>query len=412
MKNSLSPFSIRLFALVSLAIGAVSGFADDKSGSAALNAETQYFVKGQLPGHRGIALGDPKNWFTEVKGLNGQSQGGKVKMVPEDFRTKADTMRVTWSASSEQGNLAIYGSPINLSAYKESSALMFDVKVHTPPTQGVQVGMDCEYPCRASYEIASILKSIPAGRWTSIPIPLACLKSSNFDLSKINGVFLMGTAGALDISLTNIRLQKLPEGFSGCPGAEEDGSAEASGFNPSFFYFVNGKLIGQRGINLGDPGKWGHPIDGLTGKSATGKIQVKPEDFQSKGDALNITWSKKDAKGELGIYGPPIDIAAFQDVAALTFDVKVNTQPRESVMVGMDCGYPCRAEYEIGMMLRKLKPGTWTSFPVPLNCLSAGNFDLSKIGGVFLISTSGRLDLSVANIRLEKLPQGAKTCKD
>ena len=81
-------------------------------------------------------------------------------------------------------------------------------------------------------------------------------------------------------------------------------------------------------------------------------------------------------------------------------------------MVGMDCGYPCRAEYEVGMLLRKLKKGTWTSFPIPLNCLQSSNFDLSKINGVFVISTSGRLDLSVANIRLEKLPAGSKSCKE
>lgn len=391
-------------------LAAVVSFGDEKD-SVSLNPNTQFFVKGQVPGSRGVTLGDPTQWVTEVKDLRGESTGGKVKMSPEDFRTKADTMRVTWSADPATGNVAIYGAPVDLAAYKDSSALMFDVKVHTPPTQGVEVGMDCGYPCRATFEIGGILKSLQTGRWTALPIPLACLKSANFDLTKINGVFLMGTSGALDISITNIRLQKLPEGFEGCPEPEVESAAPA-GLNPDFFYFAKGKIIGARGVTLGDPGKWGFAINGLNGESASGKVKVKTEDFQEKGDALHITWSKKDVKGELAIFGPPIDIHAYKDAAALTFDVKVNTQPKESVMVGMDCGYPCRAEYEIGMLLRKLKKGTWTSFPIPLNCLQSSNFDLSKINGVFVISTSGRLDLSIANIRLEKLPAGSKSCKE
>lgn len=371
---------------------------------------TQYFVKGQLTGSRGVALGDPQNWKVEVKGLAGESTGGKVKVSPEDFRSKADTMRVTWSKDPQRGNIAIYGPPVDLTASKNSSALMFDIKVHAPPTQNVEVGLDCGYPCRANYEIGDILKSLPTAKWTAIPIPLHCFKSSNFDLAKIGGVFLMATSGSLDVSITNIRLEKLPEGMSDCPQAENE-SAAGEEFNPNFFYFVNGKIIGSRGITLGDPNKWGLAIDGLNGESASGKIKVRTEDFQSKNDALRLFWSRKDVKGELGIFGPPINIAAYKDAAALTFDVKVNTQPRESVSVGMDCGYPCRAEYEIGMLLRKLKKDTWTSFPIPLNCLSSSNFDLSKISGVFVISTSGKLDLSIANIRLEKLPEGSVGCK-
>lgn len=222
---------------------------------------------------------------------------------------------------------------------------------------------------------------------------------------------MLSTTGEMDVSIGNIRVQKTPEGLTSCPVAQPK-TDTGSALNPNFFYFVNGTLTGSRGITLGDPGKWGLDIEGLTGESATGKIKIKPEDFQFEDDALRITWSRKDAKGELGIYGPAINIAPYEDNAALTFDVKLHRLPKQSVKVGMDCGYPCRAEFEVGMTLRKLKKDTWTSFPVPLNCLKSSNFDLSKVGGVFLISTSGQLDLSVANIRLEKLPEGSQGCTD
>ena len=41
-------------------------------------------------------------------------------------------------------------------------------------------------------------------------------KSDNFDLSKIVGPFSIATEGKFTVSITNIRLEKLPEGDKGC----------------------------------------------------------------------------------------------------------------------------------------------------------------------------------------------------
>ena len=373
--------------------------------------DVDIFVDGKLLGDRGLTVGDPKQWVTQVKNLQGDSESGKVKLMPSDFRKKGDAMRLTFSENAQMGQMSIYGAQTNLTEYKNSAALMFTVKVHSPPTQDVNIILDCTYPCRAQYDIGGILKNIKPNTWTAIPIPLSCFSGSNFDLSKINGVFGVSTVGGMDVSLADIRIKELPKDALFCPEAPAQ-PATAGGLNPDFFYFINGKIIGPRGITLGDPGKWGLLMNGPKGESATGKLKVEQETFQTKDDALHLKWSKKDTKGELGIYGPPTDLSAFKDLAALTFDVKVNSKPRESVNIGLDCGYPCRAEYEAGVLLTKLKRDTWTAFSIPLNCFKSSNFDLSKINGVFLISTSGKLDLSLANIRLEKLAAGAESCKD
>jgi hypothetical protein len=368
------------------------------------------FVDGRFPDERTLTVGDPENWLQAIVDLSGASATGKVRISPDKFRKEKDTFRAVWAGEDRPGDVSIYGGPVNLAPRAGKSSLIFDVKVHTPPSQEVQLGMDCGFPCRGQYNIGSILRAVETERWTALPIPLSCFKGQTFDLAKITGAFLLGTSGSMDVSITNIRIAPTPAGLDECPAAQTAPATDTA-LNPDFFYFVKGELLGYRSILLGDPGKWAMPIEGLTGKSASGKIRVEPDTFVAQGDALNISWSKKDVKGELGIYGQPINIAAYKDVAALTFDVKVKTRPKESVLVGMDCGYPCRAEYEIGMLLRKLKPDTWTSFPVPLNCLQSPNFDLGKINGVFLISTSGRLDLSIANIRLERLPEGSNGCK-
>ncbi len=181
--------------------------------------------------------------------------------------------------------------------------------------------------------------------------------------------------------------------------------------NPNFFYFFGGNIIGPRGFSLGDPNKWGVPVTNLTGKSAGNKIEVSPTHYQGENDAIHAVWSRHKMKGELALYGPPIDIAAHKNAGALTFDLKMKRKPNKEVKIGLDCGYPCRAEVNAGNLLRKYPANTWITFPVPLNCFDSKNFDLSRINGVFMISTEGRMEMSIANIRLERLPEGDKGCQ-
>lgn len=181
--------------------------------------------------------------------------------------------------------------------------------------------------------------------------------------------------------------------------------------NPDFFYFFGGNIIGSRGFSLGDPNKWGVPVTNLSGKSAGNKIEVSPTNYQGENDAIHAVWSRHKIKGELALYGPPINIEAHKNAAALTFDLNMKRKPNKEVKIGLDCSYPCRAEVSAGNLLRKYPANTWITFPVPLNCFDSKNFDLSKINGVFMISTEGRMEMSIANIRLERLPEGDKGCQ-
>ena len=114
------------------------------------------------------------------------------------------------------GQLALYGSPINLSAVRDQATLVFDLKLDRKPTQDVTISMDCEWPCRGGFNATKILSKFPKGEWRYFSLPLNCIRGDKFDLSKINGVFLMSTEGALELSLANIRIERLAEGEKGC----------------------------------------------------------------------------------------------------------------------------------------------------------------------------------------------------
>lgn len=184
-----------------------------------LNPNHFYLVKGELIG-RNIALGDPSNWSVSLAGREGESAGGKVSVAPTDFKTTGDAIQIKWAPrKSVQGNFALYGNPIDLSKFKDAASLTIDMRVDVKPDKNVKIGLDCGYPCRADITINGMIKKMPRGEWFSLPLPLNCFKSDNFDLTKINGPFTIGTEGKFTVSITNIRLEKLPEGDNGC--AEE-----------------------------------------------------------------------------------------------------------------------------------------------------------------------------------------------
>ncbi|WP_075187096.1 putative glycoside hydrolase [Teredinibacter haidensis] len=179
--------------------------------------------------------------------------------------------------------------------------------------------------------------------------------------------------------------------------------------NPAFSYFVNGQLIGDWQFQLGDPGNWSFNIEDKRGKSQDGKVEAYPDNFQADGDAIRGVWSRKKMKGELKVVSSPKNISSVRDITALTFDFKINQKANKDVAVTIDCGYPCRASVNIGRKLRKKNKGEWFTFPIPLNCFDSDNFDLTKVNGIS-VSTEGKFDLSIGNIRLQRLPEGERGC--
>ncbi|QEY19146.1 glucan-glucohydrolase [Cellvibrio sp. KY-GH-1] len=189
-------------------------------------------------------------------------------------------------------------------------------------------------------------------------------------------------------------------------------TVHAQNLNPNHFYMVKGELI-SRNISLGDPSNWSTALQGREGKSAGGKVEVMPIDFKGKGDAIQIKWSpRKSVQGNFALYGNPIDLSKYKNSASLTIDMRVDVKPDKNVNIGLDCGYPCRADLSINRMIKLMPKGEWFSLPLPLNCFKGDNFDLSKINGPFSISTDGKFTVSITNIRLEKLPAGDNGCTE
>ncbi len=183
--------------------------------------------------------------------------------------------------------------------------------------------------------------------------------------------------------------------------------------NSKFYYIHEGKVIDGWSLNVGDPANWSTAIIDRKGKSASGKVSVEPSDYKARNDALTITWnSRSDEKGTLAIYGADIDLSTAENTAALVLDIKVETSPNKDVEIGMGCTYPCQGVVNMGKMLKKLEKDKWQSLPIPLNCLTKAGLDLKKINGPIIISTEGKMKLSITSIHLEKLQEGDASCAE
>ena len=189
-------------------------------------------------------------------------------------------------------------------------------------------------------------------------------------------------------------------------------AADPASPNPNFVYIQNGQPVTGWGLQLGDPDNWSKPVDSTRkDKSAAGKVSIEPIDFNATGDALKIVWRpNKNFKGVLAISGAPIDISKFEHEGALVFDIRMDMKPDKDVTIGMGCAYPCRGEMHVGSILKDLKKDEWTSLPIPLNCFTKEGLDIKKVDSPFVISTEGKLGISINNVRLQKLPEGEKGC--
>lgn len=225
----------------------------------------------------------------------------------------------------------------------------------------------------------------------------------------VNVVMLARRVVKIGISLLGMGAVLIPQ--AAVYGAEGPSTAQPQ-LNPNFFYFFNGDILGGRGFTLGDPKNWNVEVVALRGESATGKLKVQPEDYQGKNDALNAVWSRQKQRGQLALYGPPLDLAAVKDKAALVVDIKMTRKPKGAVTFSMDCEWPCRGNFEAAHILKKMPIDRWAALPIALNCFRGDTFDLSKINGIFLVSTESVLGMSIANIRLERLPDGDTGCGD
>ncbi len=104
-------------------------------------------------------------------------------------------------------------SYLNVEDSDEDGALVFAVKIKSPPTADVETRIDCDYPCSGAVDTTSAFTDarITDGDWHELSIPLACFAEAGTDFSIVNTPFLIFTDGEMEAAISDIRWE--PPGY-------------------------------------------------------------------------------------------------------------------------------------------------------------------------------------------------------
>jgi beta-glucosidase len=88
----------------------------------------------------------------------------------------------------------------------------------------------------------------------------------------------------------------------------------------------------------------------------------------------------------------------------------VDAPPNAAVELALECGDDCRGAIPIDEQLRKARRGEWRRFKILLQCFEKSGADMRNVTAPFAMTTSGSLQLGIANVRLDTGLSDAITC--
>lgn len=139
--------------------------------------------------------------------LNNTQKNSALTIKSVDKDVQEDSRRITWNGSGAGSVLLKSPQVENLtSVTKDLPVLVFDMNLLARPSKEVFFGATCGDDCSGIVEFKDTLMRPALDQWETHSIDVQCFVNAGLDLSKIESLFSMETAGVLDVTLANIRL--------------------------------------------------------------------------------------------------------------------------------------------------------------------------------------------------------------
>ncbi|WP_323813231.1 family 16 glycosylhydrolase [Cellvibrio sp. NN19] len=201
-----------------------------------------------------------------------------------------------------------------------------------------------------------------------------------------------------------------------CSGSPVDGKGCAT-FNEDPEQNVE-QVPGHRRPGIGKVNFSGPPLLLMYGDEVTEGLFVNsynPDKFvtfsevaeEGRGNVLNIVKTGASGNAYLQVDGDPTDLTGWSGDSELIFDVKVNSKADGAkLLVKIDSGWPNVSDVEVAVA----ELGVWEEFRISLadlkdngNSMNGGNgrANLASITNTFVVDSTGAIDVSFDNIRIE-----------
>jgi beta-glucosidase len=195
------------------------------------------------------------------------------------------------------------------------------------------------------------------------------------------------------------------------PMLSEEIPAPPAGQASMHSYFAGGRPTAGWQLTIGNGDAARTPLPTATGSSADDALTISALDHAAQEDARLAKWSGR-APATLALQGDaPIDLQREANgQLSVTFDYRVDVPPTAKVTIGIECGPGCRGDLPIDAQLKQAPGGEWRQLKMPLHCFQSKGVDLRNVTAPFLLTTAGKLELGIANVRLESGLNDTPSC--
>jgi len=86
--------------------------------------------------------------------------------------------------------------------------------VETPPSEAVVLAMGCGPLCGGKLDVSRVLRDAAGKGWTTLSVPLGCLRAAGTDLTNVSTPFALTTSGKLGLSLLAVKIARTGDAVS------------------------------------------------------------------------------------------------------------------------------------------------------------------------------------------------------
>ncbi|HEX7026969.1 MAG TPA: exo 1,3/1,4-beta-D-glucan glucohydrolase [Gammaproteobacteria bacterium] len=141
-------------------------------------------------------------------------------------------------------------------------------------------------------------------------------------------------------------------------------------------------------------------------------VVIRTSDKDTQEDALTVSWQNAQLAGLFFHQGRPLDLSRYLVEGAVVFDLKIDRPPTDELKLVMQCGSGCERELPLTETVRRGAGKGWRTVTVRLSCLARETDTFEQVTGPFSLQSSGKGQVSVANIRFVMNTETNVDCPD
>jgi beta-glucosidase len=200
--------------------GNLAGLSEERPAGVSAGADGVVFGRAGLPTGWSLDLIEDGGTTVPVTGNAGTTGSGRLVVAGVDRRAQEDARRFTWNGTGGATMQFAAAQPLDISREANGElSLIVDYRVDQAPSAPVLLGMVSGAGARAGLPIAGYLRSAPMGQWTTMAIPLRCLREAGVDMQRVSAPVWISTAGKLTLSVSDVRIASaaVPQNQCGRP---------------------------------------------------------------------------------------------------------------------------------------------------------------------------------------------------